>query len=100
MPNAQKKKRSAADGVMRRIVARVRAWPAPVRIGAGILLIAGGFVGFLPVVGFWMIPAGLIVLAIDLPFLRRPVRRAQVYLTRLARRIAARTQKLFPALRR
>ena len=31
----------------------------PIRIGLGILLIAGGLVGFLPVLGFWMIPLGL-----------------------------------------
>jgi hypothetical protein len=100
MADTQRKRRSGADGVMRRVVAQVRAWPAPVRIGAGILLLAGGFVGFLPVVGFWMIPAGLIVLAIDLPFLRRPVRRAQLFVARLTRRIEAQMQKLFPALRR
>jgi hypothetical protein len=35
----------------------------PIRLGLGILLIAGGLVGFLPVVGFWMIPLGLLVLS-------------------------------------
>lgn len=43
----------------------------PVRIGLGLLLIAGGLVGFLPVLGFWMIPLGLLVLSVDLPFMRR-----------------------------
>jgi hypothetical protein len=47
------------------------------RIGLGILLIAGGTLGFLPVLGFWMIPLGLAMLAIDLP----PVRRFQRRLT-------------------
>ena len=28
----------------------------PIRLGLGILLIAGGLLGFLPVVAFWMIP--------------------------------------------
>lgn len=46
-----------------------------VRIGLGILLILGGLVGFLPVVGFWMIPAGLLVLAADFPPIRRFNRR-------------------------
>ena len=32
----------------------------PIRIGLGILLVAFGLVGFLPVVGFWMIPLGLL----------------------------------------
>jgi|FEC22Drversion2_1045045.scaffolds.fasta_scaffold00285_6 hypothetical protein len=41
-----------------------------VRIPLGLLLIAGGFVGFLPVLGFWMIPLGLLVLAVDIPLLR------------------------------
>lgn len=41
-----------------------------VRIPLGLLLIAGGLVGFLPVLGFWMIPLGLLVLAIDIPLMR------------------------------
>ena len=43
----------------------------PVRIGLGILLVGGGLVGFLPVLGFWMIPLGLLVLSADLPIVRR-----------------------------
>ena len=43
----------------------------PIRIGLGILLVAGGLVGFLPVLGFWMIPLGLLVLSVDLPVVRR-----------------------------
>jgi hypothetical protein len=43
----------------------------PIRIGLGILLIAGGLLGFLPVLGFWMIPLGLLVLSVDLPVVRR-----------------------------
>ena len=45
-----------------------------VRLPAGIVLIAGGLLGFLPVLGLWMIPLGLLLLAQDLPFLRRPMR--------------------------
>jgi hypothetical protein len=41
------------------------------RIGLGVLLVVGGLVGFLPVVGFWMIPLGLLVLSVDLPIVRR-----------------------------
>jgi hypothetical protein len=47
----------------------------PVRIGIGILLVAGGLVGFLPVLGFWMIPLGLLVLSVDIPVVRRWHRR-------------------------
>jgi hypothetical protein len=41
------------------------------RIPLGVLLVLGGLLGFLPVLGFWMIPLGLWLLAVD--FL--PVRR-------------------------
>ena len=37
----------------------------------GVVLVLCGFVGFLPVLGFWMIPLGLLVLSIDLPWVRR-----------------------------
>jgi hypothetical protein len=47
----------------------------PLRIGLGVLLVLGGTVGFLPVVGFWMVPAGLVVLATDIPAVRRFNRR-------------------------
>jgi hypothetical protein len=38
-----------------------------VRIPVGILLILGGIVGFLPILGFWMVPLGVIVIARDVP---------------------------------
>ena len=44
-----------------------------VRILLGIALVLGGLIGFLPILGFWMIPLGLLVLAIDLPFVRPPL---------------------------
>jgi len=44
---------------------------APVRIALGAGLIAGGTLGFLPVLGFWMLPLGLLVLSQDLPVVRR-----------------------------
>jgi hypothetical protein len=46
-----------------------------VRIPAGLLLIAGGIFSFLPLLGLWMLPLGLLLLALDLPFLRRPTSR-------------------------
>jgi hypothetical protein len=51
----------------------------PIRIGLGILLIVGGLVGFLPVLGFWMIPLGLLVLSVDLPIVRRWRRQLTVW---------------------
>jgi hypothetical protein len=44
-----------------------------VRLPLGLLLIAGGVFGFLPILGFEFIPLGLLLLAQDVPFLRKPV---------------------------
>jgi hypothetical protein len=40
------------------------------RIPVGSLLTVGGIFGFLPLVGFWMLPLGLALLADDVPPLR------------------------------
>jgi len=45
----------------------------------GWALIVGGILGFLPVLGFWMIPLGITVLAVDSPFFRRLRRRAEIW---------------------
>jgi hypothetical protein len=50
------------------------------RIILGIALIIGGILGFLPVLGFWMIPLGLAVLSVDLPPVRRFRRNATVWI--------------------
>ena len=44
-----------------------------VRIVAALLLVLGGLLAFLPVLGLWMLPLGLIVISQDLPFLQRPL---------------------------
>lgn len=49
------------------------------RIATGSALVVGGTLGFLPVLGFWMIPLGLIVLSHDLPAVRRRRRRLAVW---------------------
>lgn len=41
------------------------------RIALGVILILGGILGFLPVLGFWMIPLGLVVLSYDVAVVRR-----------------------------
>lgn len=51
----------------------------PLRIGLGIVLIGCGLLGFLPVLGFWMIPLGLLVLSVDLPVVRRWRRQVTVW---------------------
>ena len=48
------------------------------RIPIGILLVVGGFLGFLPVLGFWMVPVGVAVLSVDIPVVRRFRRNATV----------------------
>ena len=45
----------------------------PVRFPVALLLIAGGVFSFLPVLGIWMLPLGLLLLAVDLPVLRGPI---------------------------
>ncbi len=55
----------------------------------GALLVVFGIFGFLPVVGFWMIPLGLAVLAVDFP----AAERANVWLKRKVRRQMARWRK-------
>lgn len=52
-----------------------RSLPLPrsrvMRLALGTALVLGGLIGFLPVLGFWMIPLGLVVLSIDLAIVRR-----------------------------
>jgi hypothetical protein len=43
-----------------------------VRIPLAILLIAGGFFSFLPILGLWMLPLGLVLFAQDVPMLQGP----------------------------
>jgi hypothetical protein len=40
------------------------------RMPVGVLLIVGGILGFLPILGLWMLPFGLALLAEDVPLLR------------------------------
>ncbi|MGB7206099.1 MAG: hypothetical protein WBD37_11550 [Anderseniella sp.] len=48
-----------------------------VRVILGYLLIVGGLLGFLPVLGFWMVPLGLVILSIDSVVIRRLRRRME-----------------------
>ncbi len=58
-------------------LARARDWtranvPPGLRLVLGLLLILGGAFGFLPVLGFWMIPLGVVVAGLDvIPLWRR-----------------------------
>jgi hypothetical protein len=53
-----------------------------VRLPLAIALIGGGFLGFLPILGFWMLPLGLALLAFDLPFLRGPLARVLAFINK------------------
>lgn len=55
------------------------------RIVLGVALVAGGILGFLPILGFWMIPVGLLVLSVDSPLVRRRRRRVEVRYARWRR---------------
>lgn len=43
------------------------------RIPIGLALIIAGALGVLPVFGIWMVPVGLLLLALDVPFLQAPI---------------------------
>ncbi len=53
-----------------------------VRIPVALLLIVGGFFSFLPILGLWMLPLGLILLVEDLPFLKGPTATALAWVER------------------
>jgi hypothetical protein len=44
-----------------------------VRFPLAILLLIGGIFSFLPILGLWMLPLGLILIAQDIPPLQKPV---------------------------
>ena len=63
-----------------------------IRLPIAIFLIVGGFLAVLPFFGLWMIPVGLLLIAIDLPFLQAPVSTAII---RGRRRVARWRRRLF-----
>lgn len=69
-----------------RMKERIVRLPRWARLTAGGLLVAFGLLGFLPILGFWMVPLGLVVLSVDLPFARRLRRRFEVWWERRRRR--------------
>ena len=77
---------------------RLGRWHLPLpgsaifRIIIGCLLILGGCLGFLPVLGFWMVPVGLAVLSIDYHSVRRLRRRAEVWVARKRRKKPSKAQ--------
>jgi hypothetical protein len=53
-----------------------------IRIPAAVLLILGGLLSILPIFGIWMLPLGLMLLAIDIPVLRPRVSAAMIRVRR------------------
>jgi hypothetical protein len=83
---------------LQRAAPRLAATLSPgsrLRLPVAVVLILGGLFGFLPILGFWMLPLGLLLLAIDLPMLR-PVAawgavKARSWTRNLKRRFSRRT---------
>ena len=47
--------------------------PPGVRSVIGVLFMIGGVFGFLPILGFWMLPLGIAFIALDVPPLRHKI---------------------------
>lgn len=53
-----------------------------VRLPLGAALVGGGLLSFLPVLGLWMLPLGMILIAQDVPALEKPTARTLGWLER------------------
>lgn len=67
------------------------AFPLPktkaMRVVLGCSFIVMGAAGFLPIVGYWQIPVGFMILSIDLPFMRRLRRKFTTWWNRTFRKM-------------
>jgi hypothetical protein len=61
-----------------------------IRFGAGILFVVGGIFSILPILGIWMLPLGLALLAEDLPGLKPVLERTSRWTERRWRRLRGR----------
>ena len=59
------------------------------RISIGVALIFFGILGFLPVLGFWMVPLGILVLSYEFAAVRRFRRRISVWWEKRRRRTSS-----------
>jgi hypothetical protein len=68
------------------------------RIPLALLLIVGGIFSFLPVLGLWMLPLGLLLFAQDVPVLQQPMARMLGWVERkwIARQRVKSTPKSAP----
>lgn len=51
-----------------------------IRLVLGIMFICASFFWFLPVIGIELLPLGLLLIAIDVPFLRKPIARMVIWI--------------------
>jgi len=68
--------------IFNRLKRHPNAW---IRRAAAVALIVGGILGFLPILGFWMLPLGVVLISDDIPWLRRRRRRVQSWWLRRRR---------------
>jgi hypothetical protein len=62
-----------------KLMSRIRRLAKPVRIAIGVTLVVLGVLGFLPVLGFWMLPLGLYALSVDFALARRLRRKLDLW---------------------
>lgn len=72
----------AGAGLRRRLL----DYPKSIRLLIGAVLVLVGAFSIVPVIGIWMVPAGLLVLSIDLPRIRTWRRQFEVWWGRRRRR--------------
>jgi hypothetical protein len=71
-------RRQRRDALVARLPARLSRWVVwllaaerrTFRVIAGFLFVLGGFFSFLPLLGVWMLPLGMVLLAEDIPLFR------------------------------
>ena len=86
MPEAKQQSRFGFDAATGKLrlgrwrIAMPQSRPARIAIGGG--LVCGGILGFLPILGFWMVPLGVLVLSQDIAIARRLRRRFSVWWAR------------------
>ncbi|WP_275782415.1 hypothetical protein [Pararhizobium gei] len=86
MASTEKTMKFGIDARTHKLV--IGSWRLPLpqskwlRILVGCVLIFFGCLGFLPILGFWMVPLGLLVLSHDLAMVRRWRRRIAVWWAR------------------
>ena len=64
-----------------------------IRLPVVFVFIVGGIFSILPVLGLWMLPLGLLLMAYDIPFLRKPVGHFTIW---AIHKWAALRQRFFP----